>query len=281
MAHASDDNRVPLEPYRVVPGGAPALRERDAGDTGPFDSDHDGKKLGKRRRKALRKRLAALQRLFYADGRYSVLVVLQAMDTGGKDSTVRRVFHGVNPQGVDVTSFKAPTSEELAHDFLWRVHRHAPAAGRIAVFNRSHYEDVLVARVEGLVPEAVWRPRYQIIREFEAALAEAGTVVCKFFLHIDADEQKERLQERLDDPDKRWKFDESDLRDRALWDEYVDAYEEALARTSTDRAVWTVVPANRKWFRDVVVLETLVDVLESLQLRYPPRTGDLEGIVVE
>jgi len=281
MANARDDNAVPLEPYRVAPGEAPALPERDAGNTGPFDPDQDGKKLSKHRSRTLRKRLAALQRLLYADGRYSVLVVLQAMDTGGKDSTIRRVFRGVNPQGVDVTSFKAPTPEELAHDFLWRVHRHAPAAGRIAIFNRSHYEDVLVARVEKLVPEAVWRPRYDTICEFESALAHRGTLICKFFLHIDAEEQKKRLQERLDDPDKRWKFDASDLRDRALWDDYIQAYEEALTRTSTDRAEWTVVPANHKWFRDVVVLETLVATVESLPLRYPPRTGDLEGIVVE
>lgn len=281
MSHAGDEIRVSLDPYRVTPGAAPALAGRDAADTGPFDADRGGKKEGKRRRKELRKRLATLQRLLYADGRFALLVVLQAMDTGGKDSTVRRVFRGVNPQGVQVTSFKAPTEEEQAHDFLWRVHLHAPAKGRIGVFNRSHYEDVLVARVEELVPEAVWRPRYRVIREFEAGLASAGTVICKFFLHIDADEQKKRLQRRLDDPHKRWKFDPSDLRDRASWDAYLDAYEEALARTSAPSAVWTVVPANRRWFRDVVVLETLVAALESLGLGYPQPAEGLAGLHVE
>ncbi len=275
------DDHAPLERYRVAPGSSPALAERPKDDTGPFDPDHGGKRDGKRRRDRLRTRLSELQRLFYADGRYALLVVLQAMDTGGKDSTIRRVFSGVNPQGVDVTGFKVPTPEETAHDFLWRVHAHAPAKGRIGVFNRSHYEDVLVVRVKELVPETVWRPRYGAINAFERELAACGTIIRKFYLNIDRDEQKERLQERLDDPEKHWKFNPADLRERARWDAYMEAYEEAITQTSTDHAPWTVVPARRKWYRDLVVLETLVQALEGLDLRYPPRSFDPDAIDID
>lgn len=269
MPHA-DPPPAPLDRYRLAPGRAPGLRALPEDDTGPFDPDDGGKELGKLRRDRLRERLAELQRVFYADGRYAMLVVLQAMDTGGKDSTIRRVFRGVNPQGVDVTGFGVPTAAEAAHDFLWRVHAHTPGKGRIAVFNRSHYEDVLVVRVKELVPETVWRPRYDAINAFERTLAAAGTIIRKFYLHIDRDEQRERLQDRLDDPSKHWKFNPADLKERARWDAYMDAYEEALTRTSTPHAPWTVVPARRKWYRDLVVLETLVEALESLDLRYPP-----------
>lgn len=273
MPHA-DPPPAPLDRYRLPPGRSPGLRELPEDDTGPYHPDDGGKALGKLRRDRLRQRLAELQRVFYADGRYAMLVVLQAMDTGGKDSTIRRVFRGVNPQGVDVTGFGVPTPAEAAHDFLWRVHAHTPGKGRIAVFNRSHYEDVLVVRVKELVPETVWRPRFDAINAFERTLAAAGTIIRKFYLHIDRDEQRERLQERLDDPTKHWKFNPADLKERARWDAYMDAYEEALTRTSTPHAPWTVVPARRKWYRDLVVLETLVEALESLDLRYPPAAFD-------
>jgi PPK2 family polyphosphate:nucleotide phosphotransferase len=205
------------------------------------------------------------------------------MDSSGKDGVIRHVFDRVNPSGVKVASFKVPTPLELAHDFLWRVHPHVPADGEMVIFNRSHYEDVLVTRVKGLVPPDVWQRRYDQINDFERLLAEggeAGTTILKFFLHIDKDEQKERLQARLDDPTKRWKFRRGDLDDRKLWPEYQRAYEEALSRTSTEHAPWYVVPANRKWYRNLVVATVLVDALERLEMTYP-EPEDLTGVVVE
>jgi PPK2 family polyphosphate:nucleotide phosphotransferase len=224
--------------------------------------------------------LAELQNRLWAERRRSLLVVLQALDAGGKDGTIRKVFTGVNPQGVRVTSFKAPTTEELEHDFLWRVHRAAPGAGEIGVFNRSHYEDVLVARVDGLVPEAVWRPRYRAIRDFEAHLHESGTTVVKLFLHISKEEQAERFRARLDDPTKRWKFSVGDLAVRENWDRYQEAYTEALGETSTDACPWFVVPADRKWYRDWVVLQILLETLRGLDPQVPPEEPGLDRIVI-
>ncbi|MGH9137437.1 MAG: PPK2 family polyphosphate kinase [Acidimicrobiales bacterium] len=228
----------------------------------------------------LLEQLAEFQERLYADGRQKLLVVLQAMDGGGKGGTVEHVFHGVNPQGVRVASFKVPTEEELAHDFLWRIHRHAPRSGEIAVFDRSHYEDVLVVRVRELAPESVWRPRYDQIVAFEELLADAGTTIVKLFLHISPDEQAERLQARLDEPHKRWKFRKVDLDERARWHDYLAAYEEAIARTSKPRAPWYVVPADRKWYRNWAVLRILLETLHEMNPRWPDPDEDLTGVTI-
>ena len=224
--------------------------------------------------------LADLQARLWAEQRRSVLVVLQAMDAGGKDGTIRSVFSGVNPQGVRVASFKAPTPEELRHDFLWRIHRQVPAGGEIGIFNRSHYEDVLVVRVEEIVPEPVWRKRYGAINAFEEALTEGGTTIVKFFLHITKDEQAERFRERLADPAKRWKFAVGDLAVREKWDAYQGAYADAIAETSTRDAPWHVIPAGRKWYRDWAVLEILLATLREMDPQFPPADPGLEDLVV-
>lgn len=267
-----------MERYKVKPGAKLKLAELDPCETGDFKG---GKEEGLKALEKLNPKLQQLQELLYAEGRHKVLVVLQAMDTGGKDGVIRRVFDGVNPQGVKVASFKAPTPEELAHDYLWRVHKMTPGRGEIAIFNRSHYEDVLVVRVRGLVPPEVWKKRYDQINEFEQMLAENGTTILKFYLHIDKDEQKERLQARLDDPDKQWKFNMSDLAERKLWDDYMKAYEDVLNRTSTNHAPWYVVPANRKWYRDLVICTVLVDALKGLKMQYPKPADDLGSLVIE
>ena len=230
---------------------------------------------------AIREELVDLQHRFYADGRYKLLIVLQALDAGGKDSTIRNVFRGVNPQGVRVWSFKKPTPEELAHDFLWRVHNVVPAAGMIGVFNRSHYEDVLVARVENLVPEKVWRVRYEQINQFEQLLADTGTRILKFFLHISKKEQRKRLQKRLTDPQKNWKFKLEDLKKRADWDAYIEAFEEALARCGTIRAPWYVIPADQRWYRNLAICKTIVAALKEIDPQYPCAEEGVENIVLE
>jgi PPK2 family polyphosphate:nucleotide phosphotransferase len=213
--------------------------------------------------------ISSYQERLWAEGKQSLLVVLQAMDTAGKDGTIRAVFSGVNPQGVHVTSFKSPTSDELAHDFLWRHHKATPAKGEIGVFNRSHYEDVLVVRVKNLVPEEVWRPRYELINAFEKQLTHASTTVIKFFLHMSKEEQAGRLQARLDDPSKRWKFNSGDLVERKLWDDYQEAYQEALSKTSTEYAPWYVIPADRKWYRNWAIASVIAQTLENMAPQYP------------
>jgi PPK2 family polyphosphate:nucleotide phosphotransferase len=225
-------------------------------------------------------RMHELQERLYAESRQSLLVVLQAMDAGGKDGTIEHVFRGMNPQGVRVASFKAPSEVELAHDFLWRVHREVPRRGEVGVFNRSHYEDVLVVRVNDLVPEEVWRPRYGHIRAFEQNLADAGTTIVKLMLHISPDEQRERLQARLDDPAKHWKFNPADLAEREKWDAYQDAFEEAIGETSTDAAPWYVIPADRKWYRNWSVLQVLLATLEAMDPQFPPPAEDLSGVTI-
>jgi PPK2 family polyphosphate:nucleotide phosphotransferase len=225
--------------------------------------------------------LESLQELLFASQGAKILVVLQGMDTSGKDGVIRRVFEGVNPQGVKVASFKVPTSEELSHDYLWRVHKQTPGSGEIVIFNRSHYEDVLVVRVHNLVPAERWERRFDQINQFEKMLADEGTTILKFFLHIDKDEQKERLQERLDTPTKRWKFNIGDLKERALWKDYTQAYEDVLSRTSTSWAPWYVIPSNRKWFRDYLISSILVDTLKSLNLKYPSAIENPESIKIE
>jgi PPK2 family polyphosphate:nucleotide phosphotransferase len=268
-----------MHQYRVNPGAKLDLAKLDAGSTEAFDGDK--KKAEKEVFPPLNDRLEELQELLWAENKHKVLVVLQGLDTSGKDGTIRHVFDGVNPLGVRVASFKAPTEEERGHDFLWRVHPKVPGEGEMVIFNRSHYEDVLVVRVHNLAPPEVWKKRYDQINEFERLLAETGTTILKFFLHNDKDEQKERLQARLDDPSKRWKFRTGDLADRARWDDYLAAYEEALSRTSTDWAPWYVVPSNRKWYRNLVVATLLVEALEGLGMKHPESEEDLAGIVIE
>jgi PPK2 family polyphosphate:nucleotide phosphotransferase len=261
--------------WRVAPGGRPKLETIDAGAT-------PGAPGARARTEAatakLSERLAELQWQLYAEGRHSLLVLLQAMDAGGKDGTIRHVFQSANPQGVRVAAFKEPTAIELAHDFLWRVHAQAPAKGELVLFNRSHYEDVLVARVHRLVPRHVWRARFKQIRAFEELLAATGTTILKVFLHISREEQAVRLRQRVDDPTKRWKLQRSDLAERALWDDYRAAYEEAIERTTTDAAPWYVIPANHKWFRNWAVSRLVVDALERLDPRFPAAEPGIEDI---
>ena len=219
-------------------------------------------------------RLQTLQSLLYADGGKSVLVVLQAMDAAGKDSTIGNVFGPINPQGCNVASFKTPNSAELAHDFLWRIHQNAPRRGHIGVFNRSHYEDVLIVSVKDLAPKDVVKKRFGHINNFEALLHDEGTRVVKFFLHISSDYQKERLQERLDMPEKLWKFSDQDIPERLRWDDYQKAFERAFEKCSTPQAPWYIVPAERRWFRNLLVAQVLVETLESMDLKYPKATID-------
>lgn len=227
-----------------------------------------------------REELIEWQEKLYAEGKQKLLIILQAMDAGGKDGTIRNVFQGVNPQGVQVTSFKVPSKEELAHDFLWRIHKAVPAIGMMGVFNRSHYEDVLVVRVDHIAPEAVWRPRYDHINQFEKLLTETGTTILKFFLHISKKEQQERLQARLDDPSKHWKFAIDDLAKRKQWDEYMVAYEDALNHCTTTWAQWHVIPADQKWYRNLAITRTIVETLRQMNPQFP-QAPDLKGVRVE
>ncbi|MEA3439914.1 MAG: polyphosphate kinase 2 family protein [Chloroflexota bacterium] len=267
-----------MDQYKVGSGTTVDLNEWDADDSRTLDG---GKKDAKQVLDDLNDRLEELQELMYAEDKHKLLIVLQAMDTGGKDGTIRHVFDGVNPQGVKVASFKVPTPNELAHDYLWRVHKFVPGKGEIVIFNRSHYEDVLVVRVHNLVPPEVWSRRYDHINDFERMLADEGTTILKFFLHISKDEQKERLQARLDEPHKQWKFSLGDLKERKLWDDYTRAYQEVLSKTSTDWAPWYIIPANRKWYRNFVIASILVDTLEGLDMTYPPPEDDLGDVVIE
>jgi len=260
--------------FRVRPGRAFSLDDVDPSDHGRFKDKDDAKA-------ETEKNLSKLERfqdILHAQGRHALLVVLQARDAGGKDSTVRHVMGAFNPMGCNVISFKAPNERELAHDFLWRIHAHAPARGRIAIFNRSHYEDVLVARVRGLVPKSVWSKRYDHINDFERLLAESGVTIRKFYLHISKDEQRRRLQDRLDRSDKHWKFDPSDLEERDRWDDYTRAYEDVFRKTSTDYAPWYVIPANHKWYRNLVISKILVEAFEEMDLEYPAPPPGLEKI---
>jgi len=225
-------------------------------------------------------RMAGLQYRLYAEGRRALLIVLQAMDAGGKDGIIRHVMSGLNPQGCRVTSFKVPSAEELAHDFLWRIHKAVPGRGEIGVFNRSHYEDVLIVRVHGLVPKAVWSDRYDQINRFEEILARNNVVIRKFFLHVSKDEQRERLEARLKDPEKNWKVNPKDFDERRLWGDYMEAYEEALTRCSTDHAPWFVIPANRKWFRNLAVSSIIRETLEAMNMKFPKPSCDLSRIRV-
>jgi len=223
-------------------------------------------------------KLSNLQYLLYAENQRSLLVCLQGLDASGKDGTIRHVLGAVNPQGARVHAFKVPSPLEASHDFLWRAHQQVPAKGELVVFNRSHYEDVLVVRAHGLVPKEVWSKRYDLINDFERNLVENGTCILKFYLHIDEEEQLGRFRKRLDDPNRHWKISEADYSERKLWPEYVKAYEEALSKTSTERAPWFIVPANHKWFRNLVISEILVKTLESFEMKTPPSTVDIADI---
>ena len=260
----------------VKPGKKLRLADHDPDDSHGFTKELADRQLIKHRAK-----LDQLQELLYAGKQHSLLIVLQAMDAGGKDGTIRHVMAGVNPQSCDVASFKAPTALELGHDFLWRVHKVVPIKGSIGIFNRSHYEDVLIARVHKLVPKSVWSKRYDQINDFERMLAENGVKILKFFLHISEDEQKKRFEERLADRNKRWKISPADFEERKLWDQYMVAYEAALSQCSFDWAPWYVIPANKKWFRNCAISQIIVEALESLDMEYPKITYDPAHIVIK
>ncbi|NOT21791.1 MAG: polyphosphate kinase 2 family protein [Nitrospiraceae bacterium] len=259
-----------MKGYRVKPNSELNLDHCDPDDTGEYKKTDQGKEKAKAVAVQLIGRLEELQERLYANGNRSVLIVLQGMDTSGKDGTIKSVMSGVNPQGCRVVSFKAPSSEELSHDFLWRVHQKVPSNGQIGIFNRSHYEDVLITRVHGWVSDQVVRQRFHQIKAFEELLHESGMTILKFFLHISKEEQKERLEERIHDPEKRWKFNEGDLEERKLWKNYMEAFEDMMAATSTVYAPWYIVPANRKWYRNLVVADRVVEALESMKLKAPP-----------
>ncbi|MCP4383588.1 MAG: polyphosphate kinase 2 family protein [Hyphomicrobiales bacterium] len=259
--------------FMVKPGSKVGLGKIDPSQTPVGDHKSADKIIEKDRQ-----RLAEMQYLMYAEDRYSLLIVLQALDAGGKDGTVNHVLSAMNPQGCSVVGFKQPTPQELAHDFLWRVHPHTPGRGRVAVFNRSHYEDVLVARVHNLVPKAVWSRRYDMINDFEATVAANGTAIVKFFLHIDKDEQLERFKARIDDPTRNWKISDSDYTERGYWDDYTVAFEEALSKCSTDHAPWFIIPSNHKWYRNLAVARIVVETLEGLSMKMPKATVDLDEI---
>jgi len=252
---------------------------------GNYDPDYTGeykrKKDAQDRMDEIVIEVGELQKLMYAQSKYALLIVLQAMDSGGKDGTIRRVMSEVNPQGCVVTSFKVPSVEDLSHDFLWRIHKATPQRGMIGIFNRSHYEDVLIVRVHNLVPKEVWSKRYEHINYFEKMLVENNTIILKFYLHISKDEQKKRFEERLIDPSKLWKFSEADIREREYWDDYMEAYEEAINKCSTEWAPWHIIPANKKWYRDLFIGEIIIEKLKSLKMSYPKPHIDPSQIIIK
>jgi PPK2 family polyphosphate:nucleotide phosphotransferase len=264
-------------PYRAKPGQKHNLSKISTDDTGDFEAKEDAADATAKNLK----RLSKLQELLYAESKHAVLIVLQAMDTGGKDGAIEHVFSGVNPQGCDVTSFKVPTPLEARHDFLWRIHQAVPPKGMIGIFNRSHYESLLVERVHSLVPKKVWSKRFDRINEFEKLLVDEGTTIIKFFLHISKDEQKRRLQARLDDKKRHWKFSVADVHERKLWDDYQAAYEDVLRKCSTPDAPWYIVPADHKWFRNWVLGDTIVRTLEKLRMDFPPPAEGLDEVKID
>ena len=271
-----DDYRVPyFDGKKIVPFDLTSI------DTASKPFSSGAKDSDRERLSELSSALDGLQEKLHAQRSHRILLILQGMDTSGKDGTVRGVFHEVDPLGLRVVPFKAPSETEAAHDFLWRVHSQVPAAGEFAIFNRSQYEDVLVPRVLKQIDQDAWERRYRQIRDFEAMLAENGTTIVKCFLHISKDEQKTRLQARIDNPEKHWKFDPSDLDARKLWDDYRKAYEDALGATSTDSAPWYVIPADSKTHRNVMIAELLLRALDGLKLEYPPAKASLKGLKVD
>jgi PPK2 family polyphosphate:nucleotide phosphotransferase len=260
--------------FRVPPGSKVKLEDIDPA----FKDHHKNRKEAAEEIEHDQKKLRKLQELLYADGRCSLLICLQGMDTGGKDGTIDHFLSAMNPQGCRVAAFKEPTAKELAHDFLWRVHQSAPAKGEVVIFNRSHYEDVLVVRVHNLVPQAVWSRRYEQINAFEKGLVESGTHILKFYLHISKKEQLSRFKKRLDDPAKQWKISEADYKEREFWGDYRKAYQDALSRCSTPHAPWFVIPADHKWFRNLAIARVVVEYMEGLNLRFPRPSVNLGHI---
>jgi len=265
-----------MKPFLVNPGAKVDLNRWDPNDTSAFAgmSKEDGV-VGL---EAARMRLRETQARLIAQRRHKVLIIFQAMDAGGKDGAVRNVFQGLDPHGMSVVAFKAPTAAELERDFLWRVHARVPARGEITIWNRSHYEDVVAVRVRKLAPRDIWEKRFDHITHFERLLVDEGTLLLKFFLHIDAAEQKARLEARLKDPSKQWKLQRADIDDRANWNEFIKAYEEALGRTSTPHAPWYVIPANKKWYRNLVVATIIREALERLKPEFPTLPAELSGV---
>ena len=263
-----------LQRFQVPPGSRVKLKDVDPG----FKDGYESHKAADEEIAQFQNRLRELQELLYAQRRQSLLICLQAMDTGGKDGTISHVLGAMNPQGCRVVAFRQPSAEELAHDFLWRAHRAAPASGEVVIFNRSHYEDVLIVRVHNLVPKDVWSRRYDLIKAFEQGLVEHDTHILKFYLHISQEEQLKRFKDRLDDPSNQWKISEADYQERRFWGDYVSAYEDALSRCSTEHAPWFVIPADHKWFRNLAVARIVVEHLEALNMKYPKPTVDLQRI---
>ena len=272
-------------PFIVKPGDNINLIEHGNDTDIKYSPDYTGayKEKGevKKPLKKLHKKLQKLQELLYAESQHALLIILQGLDTCGKDGTIRNVMYGINVHGCDVVDFKVPSADEMAHDFLWRVHKAAPQKGKIGIFNRSHYEDVLIVRVHDLVPKSVWKLRYKQINDFEKMLVENGTILLKFFLNISKDEQKERLENRINDPTKHWKITEADIRERAYWDDYIRAYENVLEKCSTDWAPWYVIPANKKWYRNLVITECIVETLEGLAMKFPKSKTNMSKLIVD
>jgi PPK2 family polyphosphate:nucleotide phosphotransferase len=260
--------------FQVQPGRKVNLARIDP----DFTADHSRKKSAEKQVAKLDSKLRGLQYLLYAEGKRSLLICLQALDAAGKDGTINHVLGSMNPQGARVHGFKVPSKEEAAHDFLWRIEQQVPRKGEVVVFNRSHYEDVLVTRVHGLVPEKVWRQRYTMINAFEKELVASGTHVLKFFLHISPEEQLRRFKQRLDDPARHWKISEGDYAERAFWDDYTKAYEDALSATSTKHAPWFVIPANHKWFRNLAVAKIVAETMQAMAMKFPKPTVNLEQV---
>jgi PPK2 family polyphosphate:nucleotide phosphotransferase len=271
--------RGALEKYRVEPGTKVDLGKIDSDERELFTKG--GKEESWEAFDILQDELQHLQKLLYAQNKHRVLVVMQAMDTGGKDGCIKHVFSRIDPQGIHVRSFKKPDEEELAHDFLWRVHEKVPRNGQLVIFNRSHYEDIIAVKVKKLYPEKVWKQRFRHVVEFERMLAEEGTTIVKIYLHISKEEQKQRLESRLVNPDKHWKFNPDDLKDRTLWADFMETYGEVISKTSTEHAPWHVVPANRKWYRNLVVARIMVDTLKKLNMEFPEIDWDPSEMVVE
>ena len=269
----------PAKRYRIEEGAKVRLAKIDPADTSlcPEGSKAKTQELFD----SLRDEIQQLQKLLYAQGRHRVLVVIQAMDTGGKDGCVKHVFSRVDPQGIYVRAFKKPNEDELAHDFLWRVHPHVPGNGQIAIFNRSHYEDIIAVRVKKLFGDGVWKRRYRHVVDFERMLAEEGTTILKIFLHISKEEQKRRLESRLLNPAKHWKFNPDDLHDRGRWDDFMAAYEDLIEKTSTSFAPWHVIPADRKWYRNLCVARLFATTLEDLEMRFPEPGWDPSAIRID
>ena len=275
MSHPTDPKDL-RDALRVMPGTQVRLAKLDPGATFGYDKASAAPVTQHQL-----ERLADLQDRFWAEARHSILIVLQGIDAAGKDGTINKVMEAFNPQGCVVSSFKVPTPEELGHDFLWRIHKRTPRKGEIGIFNRSHYEDVLVVRVHDIVPRDVWSARYAQINAFEDTLVKGGTTIVKFFLSIDRDEQRKRFQARYDDPTRRWKFSMGDLEERKRWDDYQAAFDEALSKTSTHGAPWYVIPANQKWFRDLAVASILADTMADLKPAYPPAADLPPNLIIE